>query len=266
MRKLLLGLGIAVFSQIAGSAWAQVSYGLIEGDFSDVDYGANSSTAPASTLIANGPGGSGLRWGTGSVSSGTNYSNLVFVGATIPLETTTTPVLLGSILYVNGTSNLNSIISGATLTFTVVQPATIAALPGITLGSDHVIITTTTNSYSDELNLTQPQAQNDADYINICGSGSNICSTGIQAYEDTEGFNGVPFSTPIAAALYGTYSIDPSITLTNVTYVSGDGVVGVRPAGGVPEASTWVMLLLGFAGLPFAGRWWGARTRSPLAD
>lgn len=256
MRRLLLGLGIAVLSQIGGSAWAVTPLGVLEGDFSDVDYGANSSTAPATTFITNGANGSTLQWGTGSVTYGTDYSTVEFIGAAVPLEDTTTPVLLGSIVYLNGTSNSNSIISGADLTF---------SLDGVTLGSDQVIITSTTNLYSNELNLTPAQAQNDADYVNVCGNGSNICSIGIQAYEDTEGFNGVPFSTPIVADLYGTYSIDPSITLTDATYVSGDGVVSGRPASSVPEASTWVMLLVGFAGIAFTARRWGATTRSPLA-
>ena len=93
-----------------------------------------------------------------------------------------------------------------------------------------MIITSTTNLYSNVLNLTPAQAQNDADYVNVCGSGSNICGIGIQAYEDTEGSTGVPFSTPVLAYLYGTYSIDPSITLTDAEYVSGDGVVSGRPS------------------------------------
>jgi hypothetical protein len=256
MRKLLLGLGVAVLSQFAGPAWAvTVTSGVLEGDFSDVDYGANSSTAPATTFITNGASASTLQWGTGSVSYGTNYSTIEFIGATVPLEDTTEPVLLGSIVYLNGTSNTDSIISGATLTF---------SLGGVMLGHDQVIITSTTNLYSNMLDLTPAQAQNDADYVNVCGNGSNICSIGIQAFEDTEGFSGVPFSTPVVANLYGTYSIDPSITLTDATYVSGDGVVSGRPSGSVPEAPTWAMLLLGFAGIGFTARRWGARMRSPL--
>lgn len=257
MRKLLLGLGVAVLSQFSGSAWAvtAVTSGVLEGDFGDVDYGAHSSTAPASTFISNGPNSSILEWGTGSVTYGTNYSAIEFIGATVPLEDTTAPVLLGSIIYLNGTSNSDTIISGATLAF---------SLGGVTLGSDQVIITSTTNLYSNVLNLTPAQAQNDADYVNVCGSGSNICGIGIQAYEDTEGSTGVPFSTPVLAYLYGTYSIDPSITLTDAEYVSGDGVVSGRPSKSVPEASTWAMLLLGFAGIGFTARRWGGRMRSSL--
>jgi hypothetical protein len=233
MRGLLLGLGIAVLSQTAGSAWA-VTSGVLEGDFSDVGYGG---------IITNGASGSTLQWGTGSVTYGTDYSTLEFIGATVPLENTATPILLGTVVYLNGTST-SSVIPGAELTF---------SLDGITLGSDQITITSTTNEYSNDLDLTMAQAQHDADYVNICGKGSNICSIGIQAFEDTEGTDGVPFSIPVVADLYGTYSIDPSITLTGATYVSGDGVVSERPAPSVPEASTWVMALLGFAVLSFAG-------------
>ena len=81
MRKLLLGLGVAVLSQFSGSAWAvtAVTSGVLEGDFGDVDYGAHSSTAPASTFISNGPNSSILEWGTGSVTYGTNYSAIEFI-------------------------------------------------------------------------------------------------------------------------------------------------------------------------------------------
>jgi hypothetical protein len=46
-------------------------------------------------------------------------------------------------------------------------------------------------------------------------------------------------------------SIHPSITLTGANFSSGDGEVGTRIAGGVPESSTWAMMILGFAGVGF---------------
>jgi hypothetical protein len=119
-------------------------------------------------------------------------------------------------------------------------------LNGVTLGSDQVIITTTQNSYSG-LGLTPAQLRTDADYINICGAGSNICSTGISAYENTEGAS--TYSQGLTVALLGTYQVDPSISLTGVNYLSGDGTVDTRIAGGVPEASTWSMIIIGFLGL-----------------
>jgi hypothetical protein len=88
--------------------------------------------------------------------------------------------------------------------------------------------------------------------INICGDSSNICGTGIQAFENTQGESGVAFSTPLVSALNGTYDTDPALSLTSATYVSWDGVVTGRPSV-VPEPSTWEMMLLGFAGLGFGG-------------
>ena len=254
MRKLLLSAAAVFLCQVAGSALAVTSSGIVQGDFSNVDYGSNSATAPATTFITNSSSGSTLQWGTGSVAYGTPYSTIEFIGATVPLQDVTHPVLLGTIVYLNGTSNSDSIISGATLTFSV---------GGITLGSDQLIITSTTNLYANNLDLTLAQAQSDADYANICGSGSNICATGLQAFEDTEGIGGVAFSDPLVVNLYGTYSIDPSVNLTGAEYVSGDGVVGDRLAAAAPEASTWAMVALGFAGIIFTAR---AGSRNAIAQ
>jgi len=221
------------------------------GEKTFADYSAK---APATTFIS--PDGSTIQWGanTGAVPVGTPFSELTFSGDFVPDADQSTPIQLGTITYTNGTSNGPTLIFGATLTF---------SLGGVTLGSDKVTITTTTNQ-SSGLDLTEAQAQLDADYINICGSSSNICATAIQAYENTEGIGGVPFSAPVVAALNGTYTIDPGLKLTSAAYSSGDGVVADRrPEGGVPEPSTWAMLLLGFAGLGYAG--WRARRASPLA-
>jgi hypothetical protein len=196
----------------------------------------NSTTAPATTTA-----GTYLQWGTNSppAANGTDYSRLTFTGATVPLSGSLNPTPLGTLTYVNGTSALNSLIFGATLTF---------SLNGVTLGSDQVIITTTSNSYSG-LGLTPTQLRTDADYIIICGGGSNICSTGISAYENTEGAS--TYSSPLSVTLLGTYQYDPSITLTDVNYLSGDGTVDTRISGGVPEPSTWALMMLGFAGIGF---------------
>jgi PEP-CTERM motif len=216
-------------------------------------YADYSAAAPATTFIS--PDGSTIQWGTNTAPPdvGTPYSTLTFSGDFVPNTDQAAPIQLGMITYTNGTSNGPSLIFGATLTF---------YLGGVDLGSDQLIVTTTTNQYSG-LDLTGSEAQLDADYINICGPGSNICGKAVQAFENTEGTGGVPFSTPVTAGLNGTYTVDPGITLTSVDYQSGDGVVGSRAAeGAVPEPSTWVMLLLGFAGLGYAG--WRARRIEPL--
>jgi hypothetical protein len=98
------------------------------------------------------------------------------------------------------------------------------------------------------LGLTPAQLRTDADYINICGGSSNICSTGISAYENTEGAS--TYGSPLSVTLLGTYQYDPSITLTGANYLSGDGTVDTRISG-VPEPSTWAMMILGFTGIGF---------------
>jgi hypothetical protein len=201
-------------------------------------YMDSTSTAPA-YFVNN---GNSIQWGGDFTATiGTNYSTLTFTGASGgPSSSPTTPVALGALTYTNGTSATGTGIFGATITF---------YLNGVELGSDQVLISPTENSYSGT-DLTQPEAQLDADYVNICGNSSNICNTGIQAYENTEGIGGNAFSAPVTAELYGTYDF----ALTGAQYQSGDGVVGFRiAAANAPEPSTWAMMIAGFVGLGFAG-------------
>jgi PEP-CTERM motif len=148
----------------------------------------------------------------------------------------------------NGTSNLNSLIFGASLSLydNFVSPETY-------LGTDTVIITTTSN-------LGASIAQ-DADYINICGNGSNICGSSIEAYEDSQ--NG----TGVTAILMGQIVGDPQLQFTDASLAPNQsnlldpgsppgfsGIVGSEAAGGViPEPSTWAMMVLGFIGMGFVG-------------
>ena len=214
-------------------------------------YFDNSATAPLSLSIVNSTDptlagtpalqatGSKLQWGSdASVDPSEQFSELIFFGAPIPANIHQ-PFEAGVITYLNGTSNLNSLIFGASLSLydNVVSPQTY-------LGTDTVIITTTSN-----LGVSLAQ---DADYINICGNGSNICGSSIEAYEDSEGGTGV------TAVLQGQIVGDPQLQFTDVT-VSPDqlatgGLVGNEAAAGIiPEPSTWVMIILGFAGIGLVG-------------
>jgi hypothetical protein len=183
--------------------------------------------------------GSKLQWGSDAlVDPSEQFSELIFFGAPVPANIHQ-PFEAGVITYLNGTSNLNSLIFWASLSLydNVVSPQTY-------LGTDTVIITTTSN-----LNVDLAQ---DADYINICGNGSNICGSSIEAYEDSEGGTGV------TAVLQGQIVGDPQLQFTDVT-VSPDqlatgGLVGNEAAAGIiPEPSTWVMMMLGFAGIGLVG-------------
>jgi PEP-CTERM motif-containing protein len=144
-----------------------------------------------------------------------------------------TPFPITSLVFFNGTSTGASLIFGFTISFSDHES-------GVSLGSDQVIITTTNNQ-----NVSQSQ---DADYINICGAGSNICSTSISAYESKS-------AGPIFN-LSGVIVGDPVLTLTGVTLTGNteNGELGNQlPLGvdAVPEPSTWAMMLLGFAGIGF---------------
>ena len=225
-------------------------------------YFDNSATAPLSLSIVNSTDptlagtpalqatGSKLQWGSdASVDPSEQFSELIFFGAPVPANIHQ-PFEAGVITYLNGTSNLNSLIFGASLSLydNVVSPQTY-------LGTDTVIITTTSN-----LGVSLAQ---DADYINICGNGSNICGSSIEAYEDSEGGTGV------TAVLQGQIVGDPQLQFTDVT-VSPDqlatgGLVGNEAAAGIiPEPSTWVMIILGFAGIGLVG-YRTKRASSPTA-
>jgi hypothetical protein len=180
--------------------------------------------------------GSALNWGVLTGSSGpSTFSTLTFFGRQIPANINT-PFQLGTITFSNGTSDLNSLIFGATLSFydNVVSPSTF-------LGSDRIYITTTNNIAG-----TPPV---DDDYINICGNNSNICASSIEAVEATEGGTGV------TVYLFGTIVGDPMINIGSVALApnqSGatNGFIGTDPPIGAntsPEPGTWTLLAAGLA-------------------
>jgi hypothetical protein len=227
----------------------------------------NTKTAPLSLSIVNSaspavegtpplPGeiplqatGSKLQWGSDAppVDPSESFSELIFFGAQVPADIHD-PFEAGVITFLNGTSNLTSLIFGASLSLydNVVSQETF-------LGTDTVIITTTSN-----LDVEPTQ---DADYINICGNGSNICGKSIEAIEDSQ--NG----TGVTAELQGQFVGDPTLQFTDATLAPVQknlldpgsppgltGLVGAQAAGGViPEPSTWAMMILGFIGMGLVG-------------
>jgi hypothetical protein len=185
---------------------------------------ANAGCSGSNTLCWGSDPGSGLPLSQ-------QYSELTFTGANVTGPNQT----IGTINFLNGTSALNSLIFGATLTF-------FDATTGMTnLGSDTVIISTTSNQNSGT-SLTPAQLATDADYINICGNNSNICGSSLEAYEDSEGGIGV------LATLTGSIVGDPHIDLTGITangQSANGGVVGNEPPLGTPEPSTLFMMSAG---------------------
>jgi hypothetical protein len=185
-----------------------------------------------------------LCWGTNSPAGPDTFSELTFAGA----SGYTGSGEVGTITFLNGTSALNTLIFGATLSFYLNSVS-----PSNFLGSDNVIISTTSNLYSGT-GLTQQQLQTDADYINICGNLSNICNSSIEAYEDSEGGTGV------IVDLDGTLVYDPTLQLTNVildpnSNPTTGGTVGNLPGlGQTPEPSTVTLMSVGLWSCIFLAR------------
>jgi hypothetical protein len=215
-------------------------------------YFDNSNSAVFGTAT---PGGAScapsnvLCWGTAPdlmIPASQQYSQLVFTGSTAFNGLSAQNQLVGTISYLNGTSDIGSEIFGATLSFYD---------NGSFIGADNVIITTTSNQFSGT-SFTQAQLQEDADYINICGNNSNICNSSIEAYEDSQGGTGV------LVDLTGNLVFDPTLMLNSVTLDPSQqgcttcGAVGNNPAVGntVPEPAPLTLIpggLILFAGLVF---------------
>lgn len=203
----------------------------------------NTATADYSInngLINNNIVSSNINWGQ---YSGTNTgflpdSVLVFVGNSIPGNASTTPFAIGSLTYLNGTSDLSSLIFGVTMNFYAgsVNSANF-------LGSDNVVITTTNNVFGVPGGLTN----GDDDYVNVCGPLSGICGTSIEAVESSEGGSGITVN------LSGTIVGDPTLNLSSVALASGqnsttNGFLGTDPSigtQGAPEPGTWAMMACG---------------------
>jgi len=199
------------------------------------------------TLVAGPPPiqatGSVLQWGTdnpGGAPSAQGVSQLTFSGAPIPNTPLSQTFLAGVIKFLNGTSTLDSLIFGATLSFydNSVSQANF-------LGSDQVVINSTQN-----FGVSVAQ---DSDYINICGNNSNICdlnnpmsqTKSINAIEDSEGGTGV------TVELFATIAGDPQLILQEITLAPGqstetNGFIGTDPPLAlVPEPASWTVLVIG---------------------
>jgi hypothetical protein len=167
--------------------------------------------------------GNFVLWGTSA------SSEIDFFGAQIP-GNPETPFQMGTFTYTNGTSNLNQLVFGFTISFydTVVGPTSF-------LGSDQIVITTTQDITGG--------APGDDDYVNICGTFSSICGTSIEAVETTEGGTGVTVN--LIGAIVG----DPTLTINSVSLAPSqngttNGFLGTDPALGAvtPEPGTWTTI------------------------
>ena len=215
---------------------------LNETGIGSLTYFDNTSTAVIGTATPGGAscaGGDVLCWGTGAdlaIPASEQYSELAFTGSTGFNSASSQSQEIGTISFLNGTSDLNSLIFGGTLNLYD---------NGVFVGSDNVIVSTTSNQYSGT-DLTQAQLNTDADYVNICGNDSTICGSSIEAYEDSEGGTGV--LVDLTGSLVG----DPTLVLDGVTVDPSDancttcGVIGNEPGlAEVPEPSTLAPMAAG---------------------
>jgi hypothetical protein len=176
--------------------------------------------------------GSVLIWGENP-----GASSLLFFGHPVPADPTT-PFDLGTLVFFNGTSALNSLIFGATITFYVGLPQPDAIQPGAEpIGSSTMGIDTTVNN---------GDLFHDADFLTFTG----IANQSLNAFEGAS----------VTAELYGYITGDPVLTLTNIVLdpgQSGNGFIGDGQLTNTPEPTT--ALLLGTGLLALIG--WSARRK-----
>ncbi len=168
------------------------------------------------------PSNDTISWGSSSATPPPpGFSFLNFQGASYTNEPVNTPFLLGTISYVNGSSDLTTLIFGATLTMDLGN--------GIDIKTTAISIDTTAN--------TGLSAARDADFVSFSGLPNT--------------FNVVE-GQQATADIYGEIVGDPTVTLTKIELdansAPGAGFIG-NGVGGVPEPAEWLMLLAGFFGL-----------------
>jgi hypothetical protein len=190
-------------------------------------YSVSNSTDP--TLVGTPPvqhTGSQLNWG---VLPGTtpDFSSLVFFGRPIPADPSQ-PFDLGTIEFTNGTSQLTSLIFGATLNFYATTDGQVLDA----VGSSAINIVTTAN-----LGVAGSEPH-DADFVSFSG----IANKTLNVFEGAVG----------SAELYGYIVGDPVLVLTDIVLNPGQSnsafIGNGQPPAPTPEPSALVMAAIGTLG------------------
>ena len=212
-----------------------LSGSLIDGATGAITFHDNTTTAacnlspcplaPVTTL----PGGGGavVAWGDGR--SAERTSVVRFTGASFTNVAPDTLFELGTLAYTNGTSDLDSLIFGATLTLTALLTSMEAVDPYVV----QLALVTTNN--------TGTTAQN-ADFIDFRNSLGTTQPVTFNVFE----------GATATAILSGKIIGDPMLFATQITIApgsQGSGFIGsgVPLAVAVPEPSTWWLCLAGLA-------------------
>src|SRR5262249_40739068 len=146
-------------------------------------------------------------------------NGIFFFGKEVPADPTT-PFDLGTVVFANGTSALDSLIFGASISFYAGLPEPNASAAGvIPLGSSQISIMTTNNGFN---------IYEDADFITFQG----VANKSLNAFEGA-------FAS---AELYGTITGDPVLTITDIVLDPGQELNGFIGNGQiVPEPTTVAM-------------------------
>lgn len=167
--------------------------------------------------------GSALTYGISSSGGGQPFSVLTFFGNTLTSIPLNTPVLLGTITFLNGTSDLPSLIFGAKLTLTVKGDSSVDPL----IANVSILRTQNTNF---DVNF-------DADvfYFDVLFP---------QTFNVYEGNNAT-------MQVYGMFVNDPQIELTAIELVPGEtgGFIGNGIPSPVPQPATMFISLAGLCGI-----------------
>lgn len=228
-RKSLVRAGLAALGMITvalpQAALAAASFsGTVNGHFDNAVLSGNIVAIDGSSVFFDNsatavffrttisPSNDTITWGNNPASSFLN-----FVGADFSNVAPDTPFLLGHISYLNGASNLSTLIFGATLHLDLGS--------GITPKTSLISIVTTQNT-----GLSPPR---DSDFISF----SDLPQT-FNVFED--GFSIVN--------IYGQIVGDPTVSLTSIAVAEGfegSGFIG-NGVGPVPEPASWALMLTGF--------------------